>query len=61
MVAISDTASGVIGSIFWLYLASFLAVSDYGELQFMIGIASLALGISLIANNNTIIVYEVKQ
>jgi O-antigen/teichoic acid export membrane protein len=61
MLAISDTTSGAIGSIFWLYLASFLAVSDYGEVQLLIGIAGLALGVSMIANNNTIIVYEVKQ
>lgn len=60
-LAISDTTSGAIGSIFWLYLASFLAVSDYGEVQLLIGIAGLALGVSMIANNNTIIVYEVKH
>ncbi len=60
-LAISDTISGVIGSLFWLYLASFLTVSDYGEVHLIIGIAGVALGISLIANNNTIIVYEVKQ
>ena len=60
-LAISDTISGVIGSVFWLYLASFLTVSDYGEVHLIIGIAGVALGISLIANNNTIIVYEVKQ
>lgn len=60
-LVISDTTSGAIGSIFWLYLASFLTVSNYGEIQFLIGIAGLALGISLIANNNTIIVFEVKQ
>lgn len=59
-LVISDTISGAMGSIFWLYLASFLTVSDYGEVQLLIGIASLALGISLIANSDTIIVYEVK-
>ena len=60
-LAISDTISGLIGSLFWLYLASFLTVSDYGEVHLIIGIAGLALGISLIASSNTIIVYEVKK
>lgn len=60
-LAISDTISGAIGSVFWLYLASFLTISDYGEVQLLIGIAGLAFGISLIANSNTIIVYEVKE
>jgi len=60
-IATGETISGVIGSIFWLYLASVLAVSDYGELQFLIGIASFGVGLSLLAQTNTIIVYEVKQ
>ena len=60
-IATGETISGVIGSIFWLYLASVLTVSDYGELQFLIGIASFGVGLSLLAQTNTIIVYEVKQ
>ena len=60
-IATGETISGVIGSIFWLYLASLLTVSDYGELQFLIGIASFGVGLSLLAQTNTIIVYEVKQ
>ena len=60
-IATGETISGVIGSIFWLYLASLLTVSDYGELQFLIGIASFGVGLSLLAQTNTIIVYEIKQ
>jgi len=60
-IATGETLSGAIGSIFWLYLASLLTVSDYGELQFLIGIASFGVGLSLIAQANTIIVYEIKQ
>ena len=56
-----ETISGVIGSIFWLYLASLMTVSDYGELQFLIGIATFAVGLSLLAQANTIIVYEIKK
>ena len=60
-IATGETLSGAIGSIFWLYLASLLTVSDYGEIQFLIGIASFGVGLSLIAQSNTIIVYEIKQ
>jgi O-antigen/teichoic acid export membrane protein len=60
-IATGETLSGAIGSIFWLYLASLLTVSDYGEIQFLIGIASFGVGLSLIAQANTIIVYEIKQ
>ena len=60
-IATGETISGAIGSIFWLYLASLLTVSDYGEVQFLIGIASFGVGLSLIAQTNTIIVYEIKQ
>jgi O-antigen/teichoic acid export membrane protein len=60
-VITGETISGVIGSIFWLYLASLLTVSDYGEVQFLIGIATFGVGLSLLAQANTIIVYEIKK
>jgi O-antigen/teichoic acid export membrane protein len=60
-IAIGETTSGVIGSVFWLYLASVLTVSNYGEIQFFIGIATFGVGLSLLAQSNTIIVYEVKK
>ena len=60
-IAIGETASAAIGSIFWLYLASLLTVSNYGEIQFVISIVGFGVGISLLANSNTVIVYEVKK
>jgi O-antigen/teichoic acid export membrane protein len=60
-MAIGETVSAAIGSIFWLYLASLLTVSNYGEIQFVIGIAGFGVGLSLLAHSNTIIVYEIKQ
>ena len=56
-----DTISGIIGSAFWLYLASILTVSNYGEIQFIIGIATFGVGLSLLAQTNTIIVFEIKK
>ena len=60
-VATGEGISGIIGSIFWLYLASVLTVSNYGELQFFIGIATFGVGLSLLAQSNTIVVYEIKK
>jgi len=60
-VGVSDIGSSAISSIFWLYLASLLSVSDYGEIQFFISIAGFSVGVALLGNGNTIIVYEIKK
>ncbi|MEM2160082.1 MAG: hypothetical protein QXN55_03915 [Candidatus Nitrosotenuis sp.] len=57
----TDILSGIIGSIFWLYLATILVKNDYGEIQFLISNVGLAVGFAMIANTNSLIVYEVKQ
>ncbi|HET8793845.1 MAG TPA: hypothetical protein VFM31_08625, partial [Nitrososphaeraceae archaeon] len=61
VLAISDLGSGAISSVFWLFLASLLPTGNYGEIQVLISIAAIGGGISMIATNNTIMVYEVKQ
>ena len=60
-VAISDVISGILGSVFWLYLATMLTTNEYGEIQFFISIAGLGAGFALLANSNTITVFEVKK
>ena len=60
-VAISDVISGILGSVFWFYLATMLTTNDYGEIQFFISIAGLGAGFALIANSNTITVFEIKK
>jgi len=57
----SDILSSILGGVFWLYLATLLTVENYGELQYFISIASMAAAITLIANNNSIVVYEIKK
>lgn len=59
-ISIIDSISAFLGIIFWLILASFLTTNGYGEIQMFIGIIALSIGISLIANNNTVIVFESK-
>ncbi len=61
IIGFSDLSSGVISTAFWLFLASFLSISSYGEIQLLISIASIGVGISMIANSNVIIIYEIKQ
>ena len=43
-IAISDVISGILGSVFWFYLATMLTTNDYGEIQFFISIAGLGAG-----------------
>ena len=60
-VVTGDIASSILGGFFWLFLATLLTVENYGEIQYLISIASMAVGIFLIANSNNIIVYEIKK
>lgn len=60
-IAISDVISGILGSVFWFYLATMLTTNDYGEIQFFISIAGLGAGFALVANSNTITVFEIKK
>jgi len=60
-VLLSDIISTIIGSVFWLYLATILTKNEYGELQFLISNVGLAVGFAMIANNNSVIVYEAKR
>lgn len=57
----ADISSSIVGSIFWLYLATILNKNNYGELQLFISIAGMAVGFAVIANSNVMIIYEVKQ
>jgi len=58
-------SSNLIGSlvygIFWLYLASIIAKTEYGELGFFMGIINVGLTISLLGLPQTIMVYEPKK
>ncbi len=61
IIGISDLSSGAISIVFWLFLASFLSISSYGEIQLLISIVSIGVGFSLIANSDVIVIYEIKQ
>ena len=57
----SNLISSLVFGIFWLYLASILAKTEYGELGFLMGIVNVGLMISLLGLRQTIMVYEPKK
>ena len=57
----SDIASALIGTIFWLYLASLLGAEHYGQLSYFLSIASIASTVSLLGTENMISVYIAKK
>ncbi len=45
---------------FWLYIASIVEVESYGEIGYLIGIASIGSVIGLVGASNTLVVYTAK-
>jgi O-antigen/teichoic acid export membrane protein len=60
-ISIVDFSATGISTGFWLYVASMLGPSEYGEISFFLAIAQLASGISLLGASNTLIVYTAKN
>jgi len=57
----SNLVAGLIFGLFWLFLASLLDPSDYGELTFLMSIVNIFTTISLVGFRQTILVYEPKK
>ena len=57
----SNMISSLVYGIFWLYLASIIQKTEYGELGFFMGIMNVGLTISLLGLRSTIMVYEPKK
>ena len=57
----ADIIGAVITGIFWLSIASFLEVEEYGNLHYFLGIAGIAYSITLLATQHTITVYSAKK
>lgn len=60
-IGFTDIISSGITSIFWLYIASVLDPSEYGEISFLISLAAISSVFSLIGTQNTIIVLTSKK
>jgi len=60
-VGSSQFISQIILGLFWLYLASILSKSEYGELGFFMSIVNVAAVVSVLGLGITVVVYEVKK
>ena len=60
-IGIADILSAVIAGIFWFYVASLLGPENYGEITYLLTIATLASGISLLGSKYTLMVYSAKK
>tara|TARA_B100000029_G_C17540528_1_gene946520 strand:+ start:239 stop:1411 length:1173 start_codon:yes stop_codon:yes gene_type:complete len=60
-IGTSDIIGAAISSIFWFILASLLLVEEYGEITYLIAIASLAQSCSVVGSSNTFMVYSSKK
>jgi len=57
----SNFGSSIILGIFWLYLASLLEKTQYGELGFLMSVANMGFAIAFLGLGATIVVYEPKN
>ena len=60
-VSVSRLIAAFISGIFWFYLAAFLDKDEYGELGYLISIAGVASGVSILGLNQIIVVYGPKN
>ena len=60
-VGSSQFIAQIILGLFWLYLASILSKSEYGELGFFMSIVNVAAVVSVLGLGTTVVVYEVKK
>jgi len=60
-VGSSQFIAQIILGLFWLYLATILSKSDYGELGFLMSIVYVAAVVSVLGLGTTVVVYEVKK
>lgn len=61
LIGVGDIAGNAITSIFWFILATWISPEDFGELFYLIGIASLACSFTLFGNQNTLSVLVSKN
>jgi len=60
-IGIVDISTNAISTVFWLYIASVLGSENYGEISYIIAIASIASVISLLGTENVMTVLAAKK
>ena len=61
MIGSADIIGAIITGIFWLSIATFLEVEEYGQIHYFLGIAGVAYVITLFGTQHTITVYSAKK
>lgn len=60
-IAVADIIGTGITAIFWFFIATQISPSDFGELNYIIGIAATVSALVLVGTQNTITVYSSKN
>ena len=60
-LGISDILGVVISSGFWLYIATIISETEYGEINYFLAIAGMSSSFALLGAENTLIVYTAKK
>jgi len=60
-IGIADISGSGISALFWLYVASILEPSEYGEISYFLSISLLTANIALLGASNTLVVYTAKN
>jgi|TARA_Y100000310_G_scaffold51473_1_gene47444 O-antigen/teichoic acid export membrane protein len=61
VIGSADIIGTAITGIFWLFIASFIEVEEYGQIHYFLGIAGIAYIITLFGTQQTITVYSAKK
>jgi O-antigen/teichoic acid export membrane protein len=60
-LGIGNIGTVIIGGLFWLYVASFVEVQEYGQIGYIMSMVGLVSGISLLGSNSSITVLTSKK
>jgi len=60
-IGLTDGVGAAIAALFWFYIALELGPENYGELTFLISIATLVSGIALLGSNHTVLILTGKK
>ena len=61
LVGFTDTLGNGFAAAFWFIIAGFLLPEEYGQISYVIGIASLISMVTLFGTQNTLVVYNAKN
>ena len=61
LMGIVNVGTTIISALFWLYIAAIVDVDEYGEISFLIAIASITATIASLGALNTLIIYTAKK